>query len=123
MLDCKAMSMSMDTNMKMLFDETTKLVDMTQYRQIIQSLMYLTNIRSDICFAVNTLIQYLVKPRWVHLISAKHVMGYLKGMTYLGLYYGRDHDYKLYGYTNSDWQEVPQTGREPVVDVIVWDPL
>ena len=23
----------------------------------------------------------------------------------LGLYYGRDHDYNLYGYTDSDWEE------------------
>ena len=66
--------------------------------------MYLTNTRSDICFAVNTLSQYLVKFGWVHLIVAKHVMRYLKGMIDLGLYYGRDHDYKLYGYTDSDWE-------------------
>ena len=30
-------------------------------------------------------------------------MRYLKGMIYLGLCYGRDHDYKLYGYTDLDW--------------------
>ena len=65
--------------------------------------MYLTNTRLKICFAVNTLSQYLVKPRRVHLIAAKHVMRYLEGTIDLGLYYGRDHDYKLYGYTNSDW--------------------
>ena len=45
---------------------------------------------------VNTLSQYLVKPRWVYLIAAKHVMRYLKGMVDLGLYYGRDNDYILY---------------------------
>ena len=39
MLDCK----SMDTNLNLLFDESSKLVDMTQYRHIIGSLMYLTN--------------------------------------------------------------------------------
>ena len=39
-------------------------------RQIIGSLMYLTNTRLDICFAVNTLIQYLVQPRRVHLVTA-----------------------------------------------------
>ena len=65
--------------------------------------MYLTNTRTYICFVVNTLIQYLVKPRWVHLIDEKHVMRYLKGLINLGLYYGRDQDYILYGYTNSDW--------------------
>ena len=30
-------------------------------------------------------------------------MMYLKGMIDFGLYYDRDHDYKLYGYTDSDW--------------------
>ena len=62
--------------------------------------MYLMNIRLDICFDVNTLSQYLVKPRRVDLIVAKHVMRYLKCMIDLGLYYGRDHDYNLYGYTD-----------------------
>ena len=31
------------------------------------------------------------------------MMRYLKGTIDLGLYYGRDHDYNLYGYTDSDW--------------------
>ena len=48
MLDCKAMATPMDTNMKLLSDETSELVDMTQYKQIIESLMYLTNTMSDI---------------------------------------------------------------------------
>ena len=72
MLDCKSMATPMDTNMKLLFDETSELVDMTQNRQIIESLKYLTNTWSYICFAVNTLSQYLGNPRCVHLIAAKH---------------------------------------------------
>ena len=95
------MATPMDTKLKLLSHETSKLVDMDHYRQIIGSLMYLMNTRPDICFVVNTLSQCLVKPRWVHLITAKHVMRYLKGMIDLGLYYGRDHDYRLYGYTDS----------------------
>ena len=102
MLDCEVMATPMDTNMKLLSDETSELVDMTHYRHIIVSLMYLTNRRPDIFFVVNTLSQYLVEPRRVHVIAAKHVMRYLKGMIYLGHYYGRDHDYKLYGYTDLD---------------------
>ena len=56
MLDCKAMATPMDTNLKPLSDESLELVDVTQYRQIIGSLMYLTNTRMDICFSMNTLI-------------------------------------------------------------------
>ena len=74
---------------------------MTQYIKIIGLLMYLPNTRPDICFAMNTLSQYLVKPRRVHLIVVKHVMRYLKGTIDFGLYYDKDHEYRLYGYTYS----------------------
>ena len=48
MLDCKSMATPMDTNLKLISDESSELVDMNQYRYIIGSLMYLTNTRSDI---------------------------------------------------------------------------
>jgi hypothetical protein len=65
--------------------------------------MYLMNTRLDICFAVNTLSQFLVEPRHVHLVAAKHVMRYLKGTIDYGLSYDGDHDFTLSGYTNADW--------------------
>jgi hypothetical protein len=65
--------------------------------------MYLTNTRPNICFVVNTLSQYLVEPRRVHLVVAKYVMRYLKGTLDYGLYYTRDRDFRLYGYIDSDW--------------------
>ena len=102
MLDCKAMDTPMDTNLKLLYDESSELVDMNKYGQIIGSLMYLTNTRPDICFSMSTLSQYLVKPIWVHLIAAKHVMRYLKGTMDFGLYHDRYNDYILYGYMDSD---------------------
>jgi hypothetical protein len=65
--------------------------------------MYLTNTRLDICFFVNTLSQYLVEPRPVHLVATKHVMRYIKGTLDYGLYFTEDYDFILYGYTDSDW--------------------
>ena len=65
--------------------------------------MYLTNNRPDICFVVNTLSQYLVEPIHIHLVAAKHVMTYLKGTLDYGLSYTRDHDFRMYGYIDSDW--------------------
>jgi hypothetical protein len=90
MLECKVMNTPMETKLSLLVDTSSELVDATLYRQIIGSLMYLTNTRPDICFAVNTLRQYLVEPRHVHLVAAKHVMRYLKGMLDFGLCYTRD---------------------------------
>ena len=73
------MATPMESILKLLANDSSELVDVTQYIQIIGSLMYLTNTRPDICFVVNTLSQYLVQPRRVHLIAAKHVIRYLKG--------------------------------------------
>ena len=103
MLECKVMATPMDSNLKLLADDSSELVDMTHYRQIIGSLMYLTNSRPNICFVVNTLSQYLVQPRRVHLVTAKHVMRYLKGTIDFGLYYDGSHEYRLYGYIDADW--------------------
>ena len=65
MMDDKAMATPMASNLKLLSDTSSKSVDATMYCQMIGSLMYLTNTRPDICFAVNTLIH-------VHLMVTKH---------------------------------------------------
>ena len=43
MLECKVMATLMDSNLKLLADDSSELVDVTQYKQIIGSLVYLTN--------------------------------------------------------------------------------
>jgi hypothetical protein len=97
------MNTPMETKLKLLVDTSSELVDPTLYRQIIGSFMYLLNTRPDICFVVNTLSEFLVEHRRVHIVVAKHVMRYLKGTLDFGLNYNGDHDFKLHGYTNSDW--------------------
>ena len=73
MMDC--MTTPMASNMKLLSDASSEMVDAMMYRQMFLSLMYL---RPDICFAVNTL-------RHVHLMVAKHPVRYLKGTVDYGL--------------------------------------
>jgi hypothetical protein len=103
MMDCKSMPTPMVTNLKLLSDTSSETVYVTLYRQMIGSLMYLTNTRPDICFAVNTLSQYMFEPRCVHLIAAKHILRYLKGTIDFGLLYVSDRKIKLQGYAHSDW--------------------
>jgi hypothetical protein len=105
MLECKPMNTPMEAKLKLFVDTSSELIDATPYKQIIGSLMYLTNTRLDICFSVNTLSQFLVEPRRVHLVAAKHVMRYLKGTIDCGLSYDGDHDFTLSGYTDANWAE------------------
>ena len=100
MMDCKSMTTSMTTNLKLFGDTTSGKTDATVYRQMIGSLMYLTNTRPNICFAVNTLSRYMVDPRQVHLVAAKHILSYLKGTINYGLQYTVDCEFRLVGYTD-----------------------
>ena len=50
---------------------------------------------------MNSLSQYLDEPKIFHLVIAKHVIRYLKGMVNYGLNYTRDHDFILYSYTDA----------------------
>jgi hypothetical protein len=103
MMDCKSMATPMTINLKLLSDSSSDLVDPTMYRQLIGSLMYLVNTRPNICFAVNALSQYMVEPRHVHWMAAKHMLRYLRGTVGYGLRYVSGGDVKLQGYTDSDW--------------------
>jgi hypothetical protein len=78
-------------------------LDPTMYRQLIGSLMYLVNTKTNICLAVNALSQHMVEPRHVHWLTTKHMLRYLRGTIGYGLRYALDGDVKLQGYTDSDW--------------------
>jgi hypothetical protein len=94
---------SHEEKLKLLVDTSLDLIVATLYRQIIGSLMYLTNTKPNIYFVVNTLSQFLVEPKCVHLMVAKHLMRYLKGTVDNGLIYDGDHDLSLSGYSDADW--------------------
>ena len=102
-MECKPMTTPMASNLKLLSDYSSKVVDATMYCQMIGSLMYLTNTRLDICFDVNTLSQFLTDLRHVHLIAAKHILSHLRGTTDYGLKYEANQKINLEGYVDSNW--------------------
>jgi hypothetical protein len=53
-VEIRSMPTLMVTNLKLLSDTYLEIVDVTMYRNMIGSLMYLTNTRPDIFFTVNT---------------------------------------------------------------------
>ena len=87
MMDYKALTTPMALNLKLLSDASSESVDATMYHLMIGFLMYLTNTRPDICFVVNTLIQFPTDPRHVDLMVEKNIVRYLKGTVDYGLQY------------------------------------
>eukprot|EP00253_Pinus_taeda_P032185 PITA_32185 len=103
-VDYKPMTTLMELNFKKLCGSAAKpkLGNASEYRQLIGALMFLVNSRPDICFAVNTLSQYMVEPHHIHWIGAKNLLRYLRGKTTHGLRYTVE-DVRLHGYSDADW--------------------
>ena len=91
------------TNLKKVTTSDSELVDPMLYMQLIGSLMYQVNTTLDICFAVNTLSQFMVEPRQEDWVVAKHVLRYVRGTMEYGLRQLGDGEVKLQGYTCLDW--------------------
>eukprot|EP00253_Pinus_taeda_P028465 PITA_28465 len=77
MQDYRLTSTPMITNWRKINASEDANVDPTLYRQLIGSFMHLVNTRPNVCFAVNTLSQFMVEPKMVHWTTTRHVLRYL----------------------------------------------
>ena len=77
------------------------------YRQLVGLLMYLVNMRPGIFYAVNQLIQAMVKSTKLFWKVRKHVLRYLRGTSKYGLWYRQKNGVNLHDFTNVDWVGSP----------------
>ncbi|KAI3707390.1 hypothetical protein L6452_25856 [Arctium lappa] len=84
-------------------DLSGKPVNVTAYRGMIGSLLYLTASRPDIMYSTCLCARYQSEPKESHLIAVKRIFRYLKGTPNLGLWYPKDSGFDLTGYSDSDF--------------------
>ena len=75
----------------------------TLYRSVIGSLLYLTARRPDIAFSIGVCARYQVAPKESHLTTVKQIIRYINGTLDYGLWYSKDSNACLAGYSNADW--------------------
>ena len=74
--------------------------------------MYLTSCtRPDIAFAVNILVRHSANPTHRHQTGAKHILRYLSGTKDLGLFFKRNHDPNMIGYTDAGYLSDPRNEK------------
>ncbi|GJV19837.1 retrovirus-related pol polyprotein from transposon TNT 1-94 [Tanacetum coccineum] len=84
-------------------DFSGKAINETQYRGMIESLMYLTASRLDIQFSTCLCARYQENPKESYLIAVKRIFRYLKGTPNLALWYPKCSGFDLKGYSDSDY--------------------
>ncbi|WZY75710.1 hypothetical protein YC2023_022094 [Brassica napus] len=101
--NCNSVSNPMVPGSKMDMDEGGERVDETFYKQIIGSLMYITNTRPGLQFSVSLLSRFMSKPTQLHVQVAKRVLRYLRGTVDFGIWYKGGGNSELQVYTDSDF--------------------
>ena len=71
-------------------DENGAKVDVTLYKQIVRSLMYLTATRLNLMFVVSLIIHFMTCPIRQHFAKTKRILRYSKGMVDYGLFIERE---------------------------------
>jgi hypothetical protein len=93
----------LDPSAKLHQDKGQLYEDVSSYRRLIGKLLYLTNTRPAISFATQQLSQFLQKPTMSHYKAACRVVRYLKMNPGRGLFFPRDSDMQVLGYSDADW--------------------
>ena len=87
MLGCRLGSSPIDPNLKLIAEMRELLPDPSVYQRLVGCLIYLTNTRPDLTFAVNVVSQFMHSPRTSHLDDVYHTLRYLKTCPSLGLFF------------------------------------
>lgn len=80
-----------------------KSVDQTLYSSMIGSLLYFMTSRPNICFSVGVCAKFQANSKESHLMDVKKIIKHVNGTTTYGVWFFRDTNLTLAGYTDVDW--------------------
>ena len=93
----------MAANAKLTNDPSGESIDVILYRSMIGCLLYLTASRPDIAFSVGVCSRFQSNPKVSHLNVVKRIIKYVSGTCGYRLFYSKESNLSLAGYSDSDW--------------------
>jgi len=103
MLNCKPAATPMIINEKLQQVNEEELADARRFRSLVGGLIYLTHTRPDIAFSVGVVSRFMQQPSKVHYGAAKRILRYIAGTLDYGIWYSNTNNFRLCGYTDSDY--------------------
>ncbi|GJU94502.1 hypothetical protein Tco_1319258 [Tanacetum coccineum] len=104
-------------------DKEGKAIDLSHYRGMIGTLLYLTASRSDLQFTICMCARNQARPTKKHLHAVKRIFRYLKGTINQELWYSKDSSIALTAFADADHAGCQDTRRSTsgrCYDQILW---
>ncbi|XP_050938632.1 uncharacterized mitochondrial protein AtMg00810-like [Cucumis melo] len=112
--DSNTTSTPLDPNVHLTPYDGLPLEDVSLYRQLVCSLIYLIVSRPDIAYAVHIVSQFMVAPRTIHFTTVLRILHYIKGTLGHGLQFSSQSSLILFGYSDADWARDPTDWRSTI---------
>ena len=112
--DSKIVDIPIEYNCHLNSHDGISLYDVTLYRQLIGSLIYLTVTRPDISYAVHVVSQFMVAPRSPHYAVVLRILQYMKGTIFDGLQFSSHSSLTRQAYLDEDWASDPTDHRSTI---------
>ena len=90
-------------SVKLIVNLLGKSVNPSLYKSMIGSLLYLTASRPDISYIVGVYARYQANPKESHMTALKRIINYVKTTTKFSVWYSKDTNDVLTGYSNTNW--------------------
>ena len=102
MTDCKSAPTPFLSGVKLEDGGETPLVDITLYRELVGSLLYLTHSGPNLSYAFGAVSKFMQEMHELHWKVAKCILRYVQTTITFGIHYAIDSTLYLIGFTDSD---------------------
>jgi hypothetical protein len=103
MTDCKSAPTHFLSGVELEDGGDTPLVDITLYKQLVGSLLYLTHSIPYLSYAVGAISRFMQEPHELHWKVEKRILLYVHGTITFGIHYEIDSTLDLIGFTDFEW--------------------
>lgn len=121
LLGAKPHLVPVEQNHCLALADGTLMANPERYRRLVGRLIYLTITRSELCYSVHVLAQFMQNPILDHWEAALRVVRNLKGSPGQDIFLSSDSDLRLLAYCDSDWASCPLTRRTLTGYVVLLD--
>ena len=102
LIDSKTVDTPVELNAYLTPTGEKPLSNPSLYRRLVGSLVYLTITHPYISYTIHQVSQYLFAPRLTHYAAILHILRYLKGTLFHGIFYFAQSPLVLYAFSDAD---------------------
>lgn len=111
MLDCQPIDTPIEQNHGLTLLSNKPPANKERYQKLVGKLIYLSHTRPDIAYAVSMVSRFMHSPNEDHMKAVFRILRYLKSSPGKGLFFSKNGNLEVEGYTDADWAGDKSDGK------------